>query len=381
MAHTFSSAMIEIAELSLREISLQLREPFHISSGSTDVRRVVLVRLEDRDGVEGWGECVAGETPHYSSETVDTAWLAIRDWVAPRVVGIPLSRPEECHERLDAAIRGHRMARAAAEMAVWDLAARRESVALSVLLGGVRDRVATGISLGLQPDPATLVRKAILARDAGYRRIKLKIAPDRDISFVSAVREALGESVPLSVDANAAYSLADIDRLKALDGLDLTMLEQPFDGDDLVRHAALQRVLRTPICLDESITSTARLEDMVTLDAGRIVNLKPGRVGGLTEARTIHDHAGRHRIPVWCGGMLETGVGRAHNVALASLPQFELPGDLSPSARYWVRDIVTPPWTMEDGTLRVPREHSGIGVDIDHDYVDDLTTRAETIGG
>ncbi|MDH3458968.1 MAG: o-succinylbenzoate synthase, partial [Gemmatimonadota bacterium] len=218
-------------------------------------------------------------------------------------------------------------------------------------------------------------------RDAGYRRIKLKIAPGRDISFVSAVREALGESVPLSVDANAAYTPIDVDRLKALDGLDLTMLEQPFDGDDLVQHAALQRVLRTPICLDESVTSTARFEAMVTLDAGRIVNLKPGRVGGLTEARTIHDHAGRHRIPVWCGGMLETGVGRAHNVALASLAQFELPGDLSPSARYWVRDIVTPPWTMEDGTLRVPRERSGIGVDIDYDYVDDLTTRAETIGG
>lgn len=372
--------MIDIAELSLREISLQLREPFHIASGYTDVRRVVLVRLADRDGVQGWGECVAGETPHYSSETVDTAWLAIRGWIAPRVVGRTLSGPEELHERLDAAIRGHRMARAAVEMAVWDVAARRESRSLSVLLGGVRDRVATGISLGLQPDPETLVRKAVAARDTGYRRIKLKIAPGRDIPFVSAVREALGTSVPLSVDANAAYAPADTDRLKGLDGLDVMMLEQPFDGDDLVRHAALQRVLRTPICLDESITSAARFDDMMALDAGRVVNLKPGRVGGLTEARRIHDHARRRGIPVWCGGMLETGVGRAHNVALASLPQFELPGDLSPSDRYWVRDIVTRPWTMDDGTLRVPTERSGIGVDVDLDYVDDLTTRTETIG-
>ncbi len=376
----FSSAMIAIAELSLREIALQLREPFHISSGFTDVRRVVLVRLGDEDGAEGWGECVAGEAPHYASETVDTAWLAIRDWIAPRVVHHPVPGPEELHVRLDTAIRGHRMARAAVEMAMWDLVARRQGVALSALLGGVRDRVATGISLGLQPDVDTLVRQAVTARDAGYRRIKLKIAPGRDLPFVSAVREAVGASVPLSVDANAAYTPADTEQLKALDDLRVTMLEQPFDGDDLVRHAALQRALRTPICLDESITSMARLEDMVTLGAGRIVNLKPGRVGGFTESRRIHDHARRHGIPVWCGGMLETGVGRAHNVALASLPQFELPGDLSPSERYWVRDIVTPPWTMTHGTLGVPTDRSGIGVDVDLDYVDDLTTRADTIG-
>lgn len=343
-------------------------------------RRVLLVELEDADGAVGWGECVAGETPHYSPETIDTAWLAIRSWAAPKVLGREFEEPQEIHHALDEGFRGHAMAKAAVEMAAWALAAERQGVALARLLGGTHDRVGAGISLGIQRAPEDLVERARAALAQGYRRIKVKIKPGADLEYVAAVREALGPHAPLSVDANAAYTPADLEPLLALDDFGLLMIEQPLGCTDLLRHAELQRRLRTPICLDESITGPERAEEMIALGSAKIVNIKAGRVGGFARALVIHDLCAAHGIPVWCGGMLETGVGRAHNVALASLPNFDLPGDLSPSARYWERDIVIPEWTMEaDGTIRVPLDRPGIGVHVDRDRVEDLTVRRETI--
>ncbi|HEX9729462.1 MAG TPA: o-succinylbenzoate synthase [Gemmatimonadales bacterium] len=367
-----------ITKLCLHDIALPLKEPFRISSGVTTERRIMLVQLTEGDGTVGWGECVAGEAPNYSPETVDTCRLAIREWLAPLVLGHPLAAAAALHGHIDGRLRGHRMAKAAVEMAAWALEAERMHVSLASLLGGERPTIPAGISLGIQPNPAALAAKACEARDRGYRRIKLKVAPGRDVDYVAAVREAVGPEVTLSVDANAAYTLADAEHLARLDAFGLAMIEQPLEGEDLRRHAALQQRLSTPLCLDESITSVARVEDMIALGSGRIVNIKPGRVGGLTVAKGIHDLCAANGIPVWCGGMLESGIGRAHNVALASLPNFTLPGDLSPSARYWARDIVTPEWTMSaDGLVRVPRDVPGIGVTVDLDRIDDLTSRRE----
>jgi len=372
---------LRMERIEMREIRLPLREPFRISSGEVRDRRILLVETFADDGTSGWSECVAGEWPNYSPETIDTAWLAIRSWLGPRLVGRVLDSPEAVRPLLDRDLRGHRMAKAALEMGVWELWSRREGVALSTLLGGTRDLVDVGISLGIQSSPDALVDRARTAVAQGYRKVKLKIAPGADYEYVAAVREAVGPSVELMADANSAYHLADADSLARLDALDLMMIEQPLEPEDLVRHARLQARLRTPICLDESITSPERAEDMIALGSGRIINIKPGRVGGFAASRAIHDLCAENGVPVWCGGMLESGVGRAHNVALASLPNFTLPGDLSPSARYWERDIVLPEWTMEaDGRVRVPRGRPGMGVEVDLDRVDDLTLRREQIG-
>jgi O-succinylbenzoate synthase len=281
---------------------------------------------------------------------------------------------------LDENIKGHPMAKAALEMGCWGLAAEAAQVSLSSLLGGTRDRVPTGISLGIQSEPAALVARAEAAVAAGYRKIKVKIRPGQDVAYVRAVRRALGTGIGVMADANSAYTLADADHLAELDAFDLIMLEQPLGDDDLVRHATLQRRLKTRICLDESITSVDRAEDMLALGSGKIVNIKPGRVGGFSASRAIHDLCERAGVPVWCGGMLETGIGRAYNVALASLPNFSLPGDLSPSARYWHRDVVTPEWTMDaDGMVPVPTDRPGLGVTVDRDFLDSLTVRSEEL--
>lgn len=371
--------MIAPNRLHLREIRLPLRAPFRISSGTTHVRRVLLVRMEDRDGAAGWAECVAGEYPNFSPETIETATLAIREWIGPLVLGRRFADPADIYDRLGRAIRGHRMARAAVEMAAWDLSARRAGQSLSSLLGGTRAQVPVGISLGLQDTSERLAERAREAVEAGYRRVKVKIAPGRDVGDVAAARAAVGDVFPLSADANAAYRPEDSELLSELDAFGLVMLEQPFEHEDLLRHAVLSRRLTTPLCLDESISSPERAADMIALKSAAIVNIKPGRVGGLTASRAIHDLAVQHGIGVWCGGMLETGIGRAHNVALASLPGFEMPGDLSPSARYWERDIVQPEWEMRDGTLAVPHARPGIGVDIDTDFLDHCSVRREEL--
>ena len=371
--------MIHLKSIELREIRLKLKEPFRISSGVVEERRILLLELTDHSGATEWAECVAGESPNYSSETIDTAWLAIREWLAPRLIGKQVGSPEAVHDLLERNVCGHNMAKASLEMGTWGLAARIANTSLSKLIGGERTEVATGISIGIQANPPALVERALKARAAGYRKIKLKIQPGADVDYVRAVRNALPEDTELMADANSAYALSDAPHLQKLDAFHLLMIEQPLHRDDLVRHAKLQERLKTPICLDESITDVNRCEDMIELEAGRIINIKPGRVGGFTVSRRIHDLCRSAGIPVWCGGMLESGIGRAYNVALASLPNFSLPGDLSPSARYWERDIVTPEWTMNEGMVTVPRDRPGIGVSVDVDRVEKLTVRRETL--
>lgn len=372
--------MLRIEAVSLREIRMPLVEPFQISSGLVQDRRILLLELRHPDGAVVWSECVAAERPNYSPETVDTAIHAIREWLAPRILGRDLEGPEAVRGILDEGVRGHRMAKAALEMGLWALQAELDGQPLARLLGGTRDRVATGISLGIQASPEALVERARREHARGYRKIKIKICPGADVEYVQAVREDLGPEAGLMVDANSAYTPADADHLRRLDALDLVMIEQPLDREDLVRHARLQETMKTPLCLDESITSLDRAEDMIALGSGRIVNIKPGRVGGFSESRAIHDLCEAEGIPVWCGGMLESGVGRAYNVALASLPNFTLPGDLSPSDRYWERDIVRPAWTMdEEGMVRVPLDRPGLGVEVDVDRIEDLTVAVAVV--
>ena len=372
--------MLRIESLTLREIAMNLKEPFQISSGTQSQRRILLVELEDTDGAVAWGECAAGEFPNYGPETIDTAWFAIREWVAPRVLGQTFAGPELIYPALEVNFRGHQMAKAAVEMGAWALAAASDGMPLSKKLGGTRDRIRVGISLGIQKSPKALVEKARAALERGYRKVKIKIKPGADVKYVKAVREALGSEAPLMADANNAYTLEDADSLVALDELGLMMIEQPLAWDDLLRHAELQKRLATPICLDESITSLDRAADMIALGSGRIVNIKPGRVGGFLQSIAIHDLCAAHGIPVWCGGMLESGVGRAHNVALASLPNFTLPGDISPSERYWDEDVVIPEWTMDkEGWIDVPVDQLGLGVQVDRDRVEELTVRREIL--
>ena len=370
---------MRIDQITLCEIRLELKEPFRISSGEIRERRILLLELRDASGARAWSECVAGEAPNYSPETIDTAWPMIVQHVAPRVLGRTIEHPGEVHEQLEQDFRGHQMAKAGVEMGTWGLAATLAGEPLSLFIGGTRTEIAVGISLGIQPSPERLVEKARAAIAEGYRKIKIKIEPGHDVEWVRAVREALGPSAHLMADANNAYTLDDAEHLAGFDPLNLVMIEQPLAWDDLVRHAYLQRRLKTPVCLDESITSLDRAQDMVALGSGRIINIKPGRVGGFTSAIAIHDFCQDKSIPVWCGGMFESGIGRAYNVALASLPNFTIPGDVSPSARYWAQDIVSPEWTMKDGMMHVPLENTGIGVAVDEERIAALTVRSEVL--
>lgn len=371
--------MLQLTSIALREIRLPLRESFTISSGTMHDRRIALLELTDVSGASTWSECVADDLPNYTSETIDTAWLAITRWIAPRILGRRFDAPGEVFAKLEEDFRGHLMAKAAVEMGMWGVEATRVGVSLARLLGGTRSSIPVGISIGIQATPDALVDKVRGALAEGYRKIKLKIMPGKDIAYVQAVRDAFPDA-PVMADANNAYTLDAVDALVAMDDLDLMMFEQPLGWEDIVRHGTLQRMLQTPICLDESITSLDRAQDMVALGAGRLINIKPGRVGGLAQSLAIHDYCEAHHVPVWCGGMLESGIGRAYNVALASLGNFRKPGDLSPSARYWARDIVTPAWTMSaDGMMTVPLDIPGLGVAVDVDHIDDLTVRMERL--
>ena len=362
---------MKIERAVLREVPLRLKEYFEISSGGKQDRRILLLTPEG-EGLEGWGECVVGEEPSYSYETTETAWHILTDYLLPAVVGRDVSGPED----LLAAVpwlRGHPMAKACVEMAGWDIAARIRGVSLSDALGGVRERVPVGVSIGIQKTDEALHEKVAEYVADGYARIKMKIKPGRDVDMLAGVREAFPD-VPMMADANSAYKLSDIDRLLAMDELGLMMFEQPLAYDDIRDHARLQEQLRTPVCLDESIHSVEDARLAVELGACRIINIKPGRVGGLASSRRIHDFMVEHGLEVWCGGMLESGIGRAHNVALASLPGFTLPGDISASQRYWEQDLVHPEFTVEDGHMRVPRG-VGIGVEPDRDRIQALTVR------
>lgn len=371
---------IHLSKLVLREIQLPLVEPFRISSGVEELRRILLLELTDVDGLTVFAESVAGVEPNYAPETIDTVWLVLSRYVAPRVLNQRFESPTAVHDALQVNFRGHNMAKATLEMGCWALTAEKRGISLSELLGGTRDRIATGISIGIQDSPAALVARAQAAFAEGYPKIKIKIKPGADLAYLAAVREELGPDASLMGDANNAYGPADFEHLRKMDAFNLLMLEQPLAWDDVFMHAALQREMRTPICLDESILNRDRAREMIDLKAGKIINIKPGRVGGFTESLAIHDMAVAHGLPVWCGGMLESGIGRAYNVALASLPGFTLPGDLSPSKRYWHQDIVTPEWTMDEhGMVTVPRQRPGLGVTVDLDRVENLTVRTEII--
>jgi len=365
---------MKIEKAVLRELALELVEPFAISSGSTRERRVLLLVLAS-DGLEGWAECVAGEAPSYSYETADTAWHVLTTWLLPGLVG---QRADDARQLCPAPwLRGHPMARAAVEMAGWDLEAKRRGVSLRDLLGGEADEVPVGVSVGIQETDAGLLAKVERHVAEGYRKIKIKIKPGRDVDMLRAVRKSFPDA-PLMADANSAYALPrDLSRLQRLDALNLMMLEQPLHHEDLLDHATLQRGMSTPVCMDESIRSVADARLAVRLGAGRIVNVKPGRVGGFAQSLAVHDLCRDAGWPVWCGGMLESGVGRAHNVALAALPGFELPGDISNSRRYWREDVVEPEFSMTDGMMPVPRG-PGIGVAPRLRRIEALATRTAT---
>ena len=350
---------MKIEKIEVRHVEMPLVHPFETSFGREEVRDTIIVSVHSA-GLTGWGEAATSTGPWYEYETVQTCWHVLNDFLGPCLFGQDISDASSA-VRLMAPVRGHNIAKMGLEAAVWDLLGQARGVPVAELLGGTRDRVAVGVSIGVQESVPELIDRIEAFAELGYSRVKIKIRPGWDVDVVRRVRERF-PLLPLMVDANSAYTLADADRLGSLDGYGLLMIEQPLAYDDLVEHAELQRRLRTPICLDESVPSPAAARAALALGSGRIINIKPGRVGGLVAAGEIHDMCVGQGIPVWCGGMLETGIGRAHNVALASLPGFTLPGDISASARYFDEDIVEPPFDINpDGTMSVPTA-PGIGV-------------------
>jgi len=366
---------LRVERIEVRYLALPLLHPFETSFGATARKEFLLVSAS-ADGVTGFGECVADADPYYLPETSGTVFHVLKDFLAPVVLAGDFAHPNDVLPAL-ARVRGHEMAKACLEMAIWELHARREGVPLYRVLGGRGGRVASGVSIGLQPDIETLLDKVSAEVAAGYGRIKLKIKPGRDRALVEAVR-ARFPKILLSVDANSAYALADAERLRPLDACNLLMIEQPLAWDDIVDHAALQKLLLTPICLDESIRSVDNARHALGLGAARIINIKVGRVGGFRSMRAIHDLCLSSGVPVWCGGMLESGIGRLANVHLQTLPGFTLPGDTSASARYFAEDLIDPPVTVAaDGTIAVP-EQPGIGHEIVWRRIERATTWKET---
>lgn len=365
---------INIEYVILRHLQMELKAPFTTSFGTFQRKELILVEVVDRDGVSGWGESVAFSAPWYSEETVKTNWHMLEDFLVPLALAEPIHHPEELSKRF-AAIRQNNMAKAALEGAVWDLYAKRLGVPLSQALGGTKKDIEVGVSIGIQPTVADLLQVMERYVAQGYRRIKVKIKPGWDVDVIREVRRAFPD-VPLMADANSAYTLADAKRLQALDEFGLMMIEQPLAADDLVDHARLQSLLQTPICLDESIRSYDDARKALDLGSCRIINIKIGRVGGLWEAKRIHDLCAERGVPVWCGGMLEAGVGRAHNIAITTLENFTLPGDTAASSHYWERDIITPEVEVHGGLIRVP-DAPGIGYDVDRRQVERYTQFAK----
>jgi len=366
---------IQVERITLREIRLPLVHFFETSFGRTKERRMVLVEVSS-GGVSGWGEVTCGENPFYNEEWTESAWLILRDYVAPRVINHPFENASDVGARTSH-IRGHLMARGGLEVAVWDLEARLNGRPLYQHIGGgARREIPCGVSIGIQDSVAQLLEKIETELAAGYQRIKIKIKPGWDVDLIREVRRKFPD-ILLMADANSAYTLGDAARLKCLDEFGLMMIEQPLAHDEIIDHAKLQAQLQTPICLDECIRSAHQAEQAIAMDAGRIINIKLGRVGGFAEAKRVHDVAQRAGIPVWCGGMLESGIGRAHNIALATLPNFTLPGDVSASKRYWTRDIIQAPVEVtSQGTIAV-RDEPGFGYELDRDFLKSVTVRQE----
>jgi O-succinylbenzoate synthase len=365
---------MRIDRIELRHTKMELVSPFETSLGVELFEEHIIVRV-DGDGVSGWGECVVEPTPSYSYETLQTAWHVLRDFVVPALLGKEIAGLGEALAHTGW-IRGHRMARAGVEAALSDALAKSKGISLSAFLGGTRKRIDVGVSVGLQPTIPGLVKTVTEYLQDGYKRIKIKIAPGRDLELVKAVRKEF-PGILLQVDANSAYTLNDITMLRALDGYNLQLIEQPLAYDDIYDHSILARELKTPICLDESIYNVSDTAAALALGSCTIINIKPGRVGGYTESRRIHDYCMERRIPVWHGGMDESGIGRAGNVALASLPNFTLPGDISASRRYYKEDIVEPAFEVDaDGTMAVPQK-PGIGVEVVMERLERVTVRRE----
>lgn len=367
----------QLEKIVLRQIRMPLVSFFETSFGRTYERDIVLVEVSAGD-VSGWGEVTAGENPFYNEEWYESAWLILRDYVAPRVLKHPFDSAAAVAARTSH-IRGHKMARGGLEVACWDLEARLNNVPLwKQIGGGAHQEIACGVSIGIQDTVPDLIRKIETEVNAGYQRIKVKIKPGWDIDVIREIRKNFPK-IRLMADANSAYTLADADRLQALDEFDLMMIEQPLAWDEIIDHVELQAKLRTPICLDECIKTAHQAEQAIRLKACGIINIKLGRVAGFAEAKKLHDIAQQSGIPVWCGGMLESGIGRAHNIAMSTLPNFILPGDVSASKRYWARDIVSPAVEVSPrGTIGVPGG-PGFGFDIDHAFLKQVTVREETL--
>jgi O-succinylbenzoate synthase len=368
---------VKIERIVLRQLRMPLVHFFETSFSRTSERQIVIVEVTS-EGLSGWGEITAGEHPFYNEEWTESAWMIARDYVAPRVIGREIAGAGDVNA-LSAGIRGHNMARGGVEAAIWDLQARRNGNPLwKEIGGGARREIPCGVSIGIQDSVEQLIEKIELELAAGYQRIKMKIKPGWDVDVIRQIRERFS-AIRLMADANSAYTLDDAARLKQLDEFYLMMIEQPLAHDDIIDHAALQPRLETPICLDECIRNDRHARQAIAMKAGRIINIKLGRVGGFGEAKRVHDTCQAAGIPVWCGGMLEAGIGRAHNIALATLPNFTLPGDVSASNRYWKRDIISPAVEItRQGTIAV-RDEPGFGYEIDHDFMKHVTVREEKL--
>jgi O-succinylbenzoate synthase len=366
---------MKIEQIDLREIRLRLRVPFETSFGAVRDRRILLVQVHS-DGVSGWGEGTAMEDPFYNAESIDTAWMMLRGYLIPRVLGKEVSNARELPMLL-AAVRGNEMAKAVLENAVWHLESVLRNVSLAKLLGGTRSEIPCGVSLGIQADIGRLLANVEREVAAGYQRIKLKIKPGKDVDVVRSVRRQF-PNITLSVDANSAYSLSDSRHLQRLDEFNLLMIEQPLEWDDIYFHSQLQRQISTSICLDESIHNLRHARAAVETQACRVINVKLGRVGGHTEASEIQGYCALCRIPVWCGGMIESGIGRAHNIAMSAQPAFIWPGDVSASRRYWDEDIIDPEVEVSsEGTIRIS-ETPGFGYAVREQRIQNVTVRHES---
>ncbi len=358
---------MKLTEVIIYTMKMRMKTPFSTSFGTMQNKTFLLIEVKDQNGLTGWGEGVAFDTPWYTEETVQTMKHMLEDYLIPLLLNKEITHPDEV-SALFAPIRRNAMAKASIEGAVWDLYAKQNHMSLSRAIGGVQEKIEVGISIGLQKTTEELLAVIKRSLQEGYKRIKVKIKPGNDIELIRAIRTQFPH-VPLMADANSAYTLDDLETLKALDAFHLMMIEQPLAHDDIVDHARLQKELKTPICLDESIASFEDARRAIELGSCGVINVKIGRVGGITEAKKIHDYCALKKIPVWCGGMLEAGIGRAHNIALTSLSNFILPGDTSASSRYWEEDIITPEVIVENGYITVPTS-PGIGYSVNRNKLE-----------
>ncbi|MEJ8778477.1 o-succinylbenzoate synthase [Pseudogracilibacillus sp. ICA-222130] len=361
---------MNISEITIRHVQMEMKSPFTTSFGTFKMRDFLLLEAKDQDGTIGWGESVAFHSPWYNEETLKTNWHMLEDYLIPLILHKDIEHPDEVNE-IFSHIRKNNMAKSTIEGAIWDIYAQKTNQSLASALGGDKEKIEVGISIGIQDSIEELVDLVDGYVKEGYKRIKVKIKPGWDVEVMRTLRETFPD-VQIMADANSAYTLDDIDLLKQLDAFDLMMIEQPLASDDIVDHATLQQHMQTPICLDESIHSLEDTRKAVELGSTKIINIKIGRVGGLTEAKKIHDYCMEKGIPVWCGGMLESGIGRAHNVALTTLANFTLPGDTAGSSRYWEKDVIKPEVISENGYIHVPKT-AGIGYEIDREAIESFT--------